>query len=132
MSAARPRMPAGLGTAGRKLWRSVTGTYDLEPHEAEILALACHQADVAEQLAAQAEADGLIVAGASGQRRHHPALTEARLSSVAAARIIASLKLPAAPAGEAEEAEPVRESPTTRKARHAAEVRWRRARGGAA
>lgn len=128
----RPRTPAGLGPAGRRLWRSVVEVFDVEGHHAQILALACHQADIADRLTAEAEAEGLIVAGASGQRRHHPALTEARLASVAAARIIASLGLDKAPDTPDPNADPIRESPGTLHSRHAANVRHRRerARGG--
>ena len=46
------RAPAGLGEAGRKLWRSMHDTFDFdeEPHKVQILRQTCRVADVIDEL----------------------------------------------------------------------------------
>ena len=42
--------PRGLGAAGRRLWKSVTDTYELEEHERAVLTEAARTADLCAKL----------------------------------------------------------------------------------
>ena len=77
-----PRAPANLGAAGRGLWRTMVGAYELDPAEVVILSAACRQAD---DVAALEEIidGGMIVAGSQGQPRLAAAVTEARQGRLA-------------------------------------------------
>ena len=78
--------PRGLGTAGRRLWRSVTGDFELAGHEALILAQACHTADVCEALQRVVARDGPVLEGPEGSRTH-PACRELRQQRITLARL---------------------------------------------
>jgi hypothetical protein len=69
-----PRPPEGLGRAGRRLWRSVLGAYDLSPGELELLRQACRTVDLLERIDDQLSREDLTVAGSRGQQRNHPLL----------------------------------------------------------
>jgi len=115
-----PRAPAGLGVAGRALWRCLTGAYSFEPAELAVLGAACSQLDdiaALEQLVAE---QGLTVAGSAGQTRVHPAIAEIRQGRVALTRMVGALALP----DEAER--PM--TATSQKAKRAADLRWSRKR----
>ena len=95
MSERRPKAPAGLDAAGRKLWSNVVSKYDLAPHELHVLGAACETADTVARLnAALAEVGSLVVEGSQGQQRPHPLLAEARLQRVALGQLLARLALP--------------------------------------
>jgi len=52
LSKARPaKVPDGLLTAGRSLWKSVTDEYELDQHEALLLIQACRCADRLDSMA---------------------------------------------------------------------------------
>lgn len=90
----RPRPPAGLGPAGRSLWRKLTGEYVFGTAELPILAAAARQVDAIAALEEAVEADGVLTAGSRGQTIVHPAVTEARLGRVTLARLLGSLSIP--------------------------------------
>lgn len=85
-----PRTPTGLRAAGRRLWDSVTGAFELEEHEIALLTQAVRTVDLLEQLDAAVRRDGPL--GPDG--RAHPAAVEARQQRIALARMLAALRLP--------------------------------------
>ncbi len=100
------------------------GAYDLTASETALLNRAAGLADTLERLELElAEAD-LVVAGSRGQDAPHPLLAAQTRAASALARMVEALGLPDVDDEEGENA-------TTRRARHAANVRWmkERARG---
>jgi len=89
-----PASPAGLASAGRKLWLSVTAEYDLEIFEELLLLQAARTADRLDRLAAEAADNPVTVANMKGDQVAHPALVESRQQSLTLARLLASLRLP--------------------------------------
>ena len=82
--------PTDLGSAGKSLWHAVVSTYDLAPHELEMLAQACRTSDV---IAALDDAITEAVLS-SDDSRVVPAVVELRLQRLALARLITALRLP--------------------------------------
>jgi hypothetical protein len=91
---AAQKPPAGLGTSGRKLWRAVTGTYELQAHELALLRQAAATLDLLDQLAAVVEAEGVTSTSSQGDRVH-PAVVELRHQRIALGRLLAALGIPA-------------------------------------
>lgn len=91
--------PTGLRAAGRRLWDSVVGPYDLDEHELALLVEAVRTVDLLADLDAAVRRDGALVESPQGQRAH-PAAVEARQQRIALARLLASLRLPAGEAGD--------------------------------
>jgi hypothetical protein len=83
------RAPAGLKTAGHRLWREIHRHLDLDQHESELLLQACRVADRLDALDAILTAEGLMRDG-----KPHPALVESRQQQLTFARLIATLRLP--------------------------------------
>jgi hypothetical protein len=108
--------PGGLDLAGQQLWADIATRYDLAPRERTVLVAACRQADDIARMEADIMRDGTVVIGAAGQQRLNAAVTEARNGRVALARLLGALALP--------DAEEQPETEATRRARHAAAVRW--------
>lgn len=95
MTAETPQeAPVTLGEAGERLWCSVTGEYDLEEHEAALLAQACRITDLLDELDRIVGEEGAVVDSPQG-RKAHPAVVEARQQSIALARLLSALRLPA-------------------------------------
>jgi hypothetical protein len=86
--------PDRLEAAGRALWGSVTGTYTLEQHEAEVLAQACRVADLVAALDAVVDREGVLLADPKRGQIVHPALVEARQQRLSLARLLTALRLP--------------------------------------
>lgn len=86
--------PAALGARGRRFWMTVTGTYELDAPEAELLIETCRALDDCEALHGVITAEGRTVAGSRGQPRAHPALGELRATRVMLGRLLAQLELP--------------------------------------
>ncbi len=80
------RAPAGLGPAGRKLFRELTTGYVLNPGE---LALAVEAARTADALSEMAE----LTAAATGPEKRL-CLAEMRAQRLALGRLVAALRLP--------------------------------------
>jgi hypothetical protein len=83
-----------LGVEGRRVWREVTGPFELDLRELENLRMACAQLDLVARLDAVIERDGLTVVGSTGQPRLNPAVVEVRQARVAASRLLGELRLP--------------------------------------
>lgn len=94
MSESKTRTPAGLAASGRKLWRAVSGEYELDVHEELLLMEACRVADRLDRLAAEAADNPVTVINMKGDRVAHPSLTESRQQAIVLSRLIASLRLP--------------------------------------
>jgi hypothetical protein len=87
------RSPAGLQAPGRKLWRKITGEFNLEndPDKAELLFQACKTADqIAELDEAAAEAP-LTVKGSMGQPVISPFISEARVQRGLLAQLLSRM-----------------------------------------
>ncbi|MEE6286582.1 terminase [Georgenia sp. MJ173] len=94
------RTPKGLGTAGRRLWRSILDDYELETHEQLTLLEACRIADRLQDLTdAQAGAE-LTTTNSRGDTVASPYLVEARQQQVVFLRTLASLRLPQGDEGD--------------------------------
>jgi hypothetical protein len=81
------RAPAGLGKAGRLLWRDIMAEFGLAPHERSILVQVCRCADRLDAIEAELAGEPLTVEGSTGQPKAHPLLAEWR----AQARVLESL-----------------------------------------
>ena len=118
------RVPAGLGTAGKRLWRSILD--DLEPgwvldaRELALLARACSTADAIAELEAVVAREGVTTLGSRRQAIVHPAVGEARMQRLALARLLSSLEL-VDPAGALAAG-----SPAAARGAKAARARWSR------
>ena len=89
-----PRAPAGLGKAGRKLWRDMVKLLDLRPDELAALAQAASTVDELERLQAALCDAPLMVAGSKGQPRPNPLLDEVRRHREVLARLLARIEVP--------------------------------------
>ncbi len=88
-----PKAPAGLGTAGAKLWREVTAAYELRPDEDRLLVAACRtlgELDKLERALAKAPA---VIPGSKGQTRANPLFAEVRAHRLAFRQLIAGAGL---------------------------------------
>jgi hypothetical protein len=91
---ASPSTPKGLAATGRRLWKSVLDTYELDQHEELLLLQACRTADRLDRLDAEASTAPVTVTNYKGDQVPHPALTESRQQALTLARLLASLRLP--------------------------------------
>ncbi len=94
-----PGPPAGTKAAGRRLWDSVLADYELEEHEAVLLAEAVRTVDLLAALDTAVRREGAIVESPQG-RKANPAAVEARQQRIALARLLAALRLPAGEEGD--------------------------------
>lgn len=117
---AKPRVPSGVGTVGRALWRRLVAVYDFEEHELAVLEVACRQLDDVAALEAVIARDGMVVAGSQGQPRLNAAVAEVRQGRLALGKLLGLLALP----DEAER--PL--TAASRTAQKAANARWNRKR----
>lgn len=117
-----------LGERGRELWDAVADAFALEPHHAVMLASACRLADTIAELE-DSLAGGLIVVGSKGQPRLSGAVTELRQHRLALSRLLADLNLPPLEDAEDVPTDP-RAAAVSRRASHAATMRWRRDKRG--
>lgn len=113
------RAPAGLGAAGRRLWRTIVDVHELEPQELALLAEAARTTDELAAITGALAAADVTTTGAAGQTRAHPLFAEARAHRLTLAKLLGALDLPA-------EGEEVGRSPASQRASHAAQVRWGR------
>lgn len=91
----RPRKPENqLRPAGRELWDSVVGEYDLDVHERLILLEACRTVDRLHALDEELQDAPLTVFNNKGDEVPNPRLTESRQQQGNLTRLIASLRLP--------------------------------------
>ncbi len=114
--------PAGLGEAGKALWRDVVAVYTLRPDEKRILTDACMAADRVATMREELDARSIVTAGSMGQEVVHPLVAEIRAHEAQIAGLLAKLKLPDAPTGAA----------TPNQNRAAGQSRWASAHGAGA
>lgn len=87
------RTPNGLNKPGQKLWKAVTGDFELAEHELAQLEEACRVRDTITALREQVTTDGTMLASSQGLRLH-PGIVEIRQQQLALARLLATLKVP--------------------------------------
>jgi P27 family predicted phage terminase small subunit len=66
--------PAHLSPSARQLWTTTVETYVLHEHHLRILQLLCEAWDRSQQARERLDREGLIVPGAEGGVKTHPAL----------------------------------------------------------
>ena len=117
--------PDALGADGRKLWKAVTGTYDLRADELATLEDACELTDMIAMLGQSWADEGkpLTTKGSMGQLVTHPMISEIRTHRMARNALWRQLKLPDAPSGAGTVA--------PNQQRQAAQSRWAAAHGSA-
>jgi hypothetical protein len=119
-----PRVPAGLGAAGKALWKSILSDLDegweLENRELHFLRRAARCEDELVALEKIVDRDGETTEGSRGQTIVHPALGEGRQLRLVQLRLLSALELqdPASARTGA--------TPASKLARRAAESRWGR------
>ena len=88
--------PVGLSSAGRELWDSIAGKYELRPDERATLLGAARAADMIAALRGAWDADGcpMLTKGSMGQDVIHPLIGELRTQEAQKASLLARLKLP--------------------------------------
>lgn len=88
--------PPGLDAAGKRLWRTLTGSdgFEFDEYEASLLLQACRAADFCDRLAAEAAQGPVTVTNHRGDRVASPAMVESRQQSITLSRLLASLRLP--------------------------------------
>lgn len=84
------RTPRGLSGAGKALWASVTGAYELEQHELLLLENAARTADLIADLQARIERDGPVTPAGKA----HSAVIEIRQQRITLARLLVALRVP--------------------------------------
>lgn len=87
------RAPKALDAAGQKLWKAVTGDFELAEHELAQLEEACRIRDTIVTLRKQVATDGTMLASSQGSRLH-PGIVEIRQQQLALARLLATLRVP--------------------------------------
>lgn len=86
--------PSGLGSAGRRLWASVTKTFEFDgEHEVSLLTQAARTADHIEALEQEVASRGVVLDSPQGLKAH-PALVEVRQQRIVLARLLSALRLP--------------------------------------
>lgn len=92
----KPKSPATLSTAGKRLWSDVTAKYDLRVDELAVLEAACKTADMIATLDKEWDALGkpFLTRGSMGQDVIHPLIGERRAQQAAQAALFRQLKLP--------------------------------------
>ena len=94
MSPKIPQPPAGLASAGRRLWRSVLSDFELAEHERVLLREACRVADMCAGLADVVAAEGVMATTRLGEQKVHPAVVELRQQRIVLARLVVALRVP--------------------------------------
>jgi hypothetical protein len=92
--ATMPRSPAGLGSRGRSLWRTISADFVLGTAETEILGLACRTLDRINALEEALKGAPATVEGSQGQPRPHPLAGELRAEVLLASKLLAQLGIP--------------------------------------
>lgn len=94
------KYPPGLGTAGRRLWKSILDDFELQVHEELTLIEACRVVDRLDALAEASKDAPLTVTNARGDKVASPYLVEARQQQIVYTRLVASLRLSTGVEGE--------------------------------
>ena len=121
----RRKPPESSRSPGERLRRAILDAYELNPAEEALLAQAAEIADVLGKLNRElAGKQALTQKGAKGNFVMTPLLLAQRRHSEVLARLLDAMALPT---GDEDEGE----SPTTLRARRAAQARWARSEKGA-
>ena len=89
----KPRCPAGLGAAGKRLWRSVTGELDLRSDELGILEQAARTTDELAALVSALAVAEPMVSGSMGQPKPNPLFGEVRAHRDLLRRLLRSIEV---------------------------------------
>lgn len=119
--------PTTLGTAGNRLWDSITAEFDFtaEPGKIAILERACRVADRIESLEEAVQTEPMTAKGSMGQLVIHPFISEIRQQTTVFNSLVKSLGLPDSDEEAAEKAHRRKQQ-----ASRAAHARWGRGGGG--
>ena len=90
----KPKCPNGLRAAGRRLWDSIAGEFDLDEHEVALLVETVRTVDLCDVLETRLQKDGPMIPTPQGLKAH-PAAVELRQQRIALARLLAALRMPA-------------------------------------
>ena len=74
-----PRVPDGVGPAGRTFWKKITSTYELSLGELALLVRVCKTLDLVARIDRELAGAALLVPGSTGQMRANP-LLEAKVA----------------------------------------------------
>jgi P27 family predicted phage terminase small subunit len=98
-AAKMPSSPSGLGTAGRRLWRSVWANLEPSaPWELEVVAEACRHLDRAAECREVIRTEGLTLTDARGSAKAHPLLAVEVNATRTMAQLLGAVGVKAAPA----------------------------------
>lgn len=116
------KAPSGFGASARRLWTTITKTYDLRVDELRVLEDACREADLIDRMHAELSAPDheLVVKGSMGQPVSSPLVQEIRQHRSVLQRLLGSLRLPDESAADVG-------LEASASAREAAMARWGRA-----
>lgn len=119
MTTQQQRMPRGLGSAGKSLWRAMTDEIQYRPDEVVTLTQACKLADTIHDLEQALKGQSMTTVGSAGQDVINPLVTEIRQTRAELTRQLARLDVPESDGGASRSA----------KARESARQRWHGSRG---
>ena len=94
MGARTPAAPAGLGLAGRALWKAAHAEFVFHAVELALLTEVCHLVDRLAAIQAELATAPLMVEGSTGQPRVNPLLGEARAQQRVLDQLARGLALP--------------------------------------
>lgn len=113
-----PKAPPGLGSRGRRLWRTTVEAFELSEGEQVLLCEACRVLDACEQLAKELRAAPMVVAGSRGQDVAHPLRAELRAERLLLSKLLSQLGIELAEEGAWDN------MTAAQRARRAARARW--------
>lgn len=88
------KMPAGLTGEGARLWNDISSKWELRPDELRILADACAEAELIDDLARAMVDQPKLVRGSQGQEVINPLISEQRQHRATLASLLKQLRLP--------------------------------------
>ncbi|MGH4001744.1 MAG: hypothetical protein ACRDTJ_30270 [Pseudonocardiaceae bacterium] len=112
-----PKAPAGLGAAGRKLWREILADFELPTDALSLLTAACRTIDELDKLHTAMAGAEVMTTGSQGQPVVNPLFAEARAHRATLAKLLAQLALP-----DEDDTPPL--TATQQRAQKAAQARW--------
>ena len=122
MTDRKPRVPAGLGGRGTRLWRGVVGEYELRADELLTLHEMARCVDAIDEMESERRKAPMMVEGSAGQLRPHPLLAEIRGARQVYAQLARLMGLADVPE-EDHDGKPL-PTPKSLRAQHAARARW--------